>query len=392
MKQKFQIMHKNNNNSSLSVRISDLRDSYNKAWEVFFRNGNNGDMSIDDRLFAIYVLMFGEAPNKILSWDYPTYMKDRTLTDNPLGDKCIDGSEEQTEKWENVLFPNTVHQLERYFKANDIAYFCVRYEQSDICVTERKEFFYNFGNMEIMAPYRELPAEILDCIVFSEDTSTTFYYMAAGKDGYEVMDLQAEKMDIDIETNYNDDIPYNEIVSFLNNDQPGLVVMRGEPGTAKSSLIRHLITIIDKDFIYLDASCFDNMIDASLIKELLEYEGSILILEDCEEMLKNRTDGNTKLAALLNMSSGLLADSFKFKIICTFNAAIDNIDPALLRKGRMRINYEFKKLTAEKTAALARKLGKDIPDGEEKTCGDIYNYDEVVEFGSKKKKKIGFLG
>ena len=102
-------MYKTNSNSSLSVRVGDLRDSYNKAWNLFFRDGNNGDMSIDDRLFAIYVLMFGEAPNKILSWDYPTYMKDRLLKDNPFSDKCIDGSEKQTDKWENVLFPNTLH-------------------------------------------------------------------------------------------------------------------------------------------------------------------------------------------------------------------------------------------------------------------------------------------
>ena len=56
----------------------------------------------------------------------------------------------------------------------------------------------------------------------------------------------------------------------------------------------------------------------------------------------------------------MLADSFKFKILCTFNADVAKIDKALLRKGRLKIDYEFKELTPAKTAALASKLGKDI--------------------------------
>ena len=85
-----------------------------------------------------------------------------------------------------------------------------------------------------------------------------------------------------------------------------------------------------------------------------------------------------------------LGDGFKLHFICTINTTLDKLDDALLRKGRLRINYEFRPLTAEKTAALADKLGKDVPEGAELTLGDIFNYDEVVEFGKKKEKHMGF--
>jgi hypothetical protein len=89
------------------------------------------------------------------------------------------------------------------------------------------------------------------------------------------------------------------------------------------------------------------------------------------------------------LSDGILGDGFGLHFICTINTDMNKIDDAIQRKGRLRINYEFRALTKEKTKALAEKLGKEIPDGVELTLGDIFNYDDVVEFGKKKPKKIG---
>ena len=66
------------------------------------------------------------------------------------------------------------------------------------------------------------------------------------------------------------------------------------------------------------------------------------------------------------------------------------IDKALLRKGRLKVDYEFRELTPAKTAALASRLGKDIKPGESLTVGDIYNYGEIVEYSKTDKRGIGF--
>ena len=88
------------------------------------------------------------------------------------------------------------------------------------------------------------------------------------------------------------------------------------------------------------------------------------------------------------MSDGLLSDIFNIKFICTFNTAIDKIDKALLRKGRCKINYEFKELAAKKVEVLNKKHNLGIKNIQDMTLADIYNYTEDVT--EKKPKKIGF--
>ena len=93
----------------------------------------------------------------------------------------------------------------------------------------------------------------------------------------------------------------------------------------------------------------------------------------------------------MNLSDGILGDGLNIKFICTFNADINKLDEAILRKGRLKYKYEFKELTPEKTQELAKELGKSIPEGESLTVGDIYNWEEDnggVQLN--KNKHIGF--
>ena len=391
-------MNEKNNDTKLkltdfySEKCESLRHLLDKAWEKILSNGGGTDAGIDDVMTKVYFYMFGTMPHRIGAWHYPSYMKERIRT-SKFGDKCVDGSEKDNDKWEDIIIENTFINLMHYYECHNIAYFLWRYDNQPVLITEDKEIFFDFGNMYFFGQYDTLPEYVIDNIVFCDEGTSRYYYLAYGKNGYETIDLDIKEMDVDIEMNYNDDLPYDEIVDALESEEAGLIILRGEPGTAKSTLIRHLITSLDIDFVYLDHSCFDSMTDSSFIQTLADYENSVLILEDCEDMVKDRTaDGtNNKIAALLNLSSGLLADSFKFKIICTFNAPIAKVDKALLRKGRLKVDYEFKKLTPQKTAALAAKLGKEIKPGESMSVGDIYNNDVTVEFGVRKKDKVGFI-
>jgi SpoVK/Ycf46/Vps4 family AAA+-type ATPase len=246
----------------------------------------------------------------------------------------------------------------------------------------------------IIAPYEYAPDDIVDCFVFSDTGTHTFEYLVKGSNGrYTTIERRIAEEEVSIEDNYNDDIPYQEMCDFIEDmNKYGLAIFRGAPGTGKSSLLRHFIAKFpEREFLYLDPSAFDSIGDGEFINELSDHENAIIILEDCEVLLKKRIEGgDPKLTALLNLSDGILGDGFKLHFICTINTTLDKLDDALLRKGRLRINYEFRPLTAEKTAALAEKLGKDVPEGAELTLGDIFNYDEVVEFGKKKEKHMGF--
>ena len=97
------------------------------------------------------------------------------------------------------------------------------------------------------------------------------------------------------------------------------------------------------------------------------------------------------IANILNMSDGLLSDIFNIKFICTFNADINKVDPALLRKGRCYANYEFKELSEDKVRKLNEKYKLDLSEIKAMTLADIYNANTSDKYSENKThKKIGF--
>jgi hypothetical protein len=202
------------------------------------------------------------------------------------------------------------------------------------------------------------------------------------------------------EDNYNDDFPeflknFSKKISTENN---GLYLMYGETGTGKSSAIRHFIKQIDRSFVfippqmvnYLSTPEFVDLVTTSL-------KHCVLIIEDAEKALMKREsdDGfhNSELvSSLLNLTDGLYADISSTSIIATYNCDRNLIDPALLRKGRMKAEYKFNRLSVKKSQKLMDKLGHDVKVEEEMTLADIYNYEKQYtnEERNDKKKNIGF--
>lgn len=221
------------------------------------------------------------------------------------------------------------------------------------------------------------------------DRKVKFAYYVVYNDGrFDTMSLKVKNRECDIGLNYNDDIPDANILNYINSDHSGLLILHGEPGTGKTSYIRNLIYKSNKQFLFFDKSIFHHMAEAALIQMLLEHRNSVIVLEDCEDLLSDRKGIGSCLGVILNLTDGILGDSMNFKFICTFNADIVDIDPAIKRKGRMHLKYEFKKLCGKKAKALGKKLGVDVPEKDMPLC-DVYNY--LSDNGAEKKeKKVGF--
>lgn len=223
-----------------------------------------------------------------------------------------------------------------------------------------------------------------------------FYMVKKGDLGFDIDSFDIRKTEVILEENYNDELMnLNEkLVSFINsNDTNGMLLLHGIPGTGKTTYLRHLITVCNARFIYLPNNLFCHLSDPDFFTFILGYKNSVIILEDCEELLKPRDqNGNTVgISTLLNLSDGLLGDAMRLKIICTFNTEIRNIDQALLRKGRLAYKYEFSALSVTKTNKLLNKLNVDLQPKEGMILSEIYNYShdngKMEEAG---KYKIGF--
>lgn len=115
---------------------------------------------------------------------------------------------------------------------------------------------------------------------------------------------------------------------------------------------------------------------------LMQHPNSILIIEDAENIIRDRVQDNflpnQAVANLLNLSDGLLGDAMHQQIICTFNCDVKGIDPALLRDGRLVIEHKFDKLSAENARRLCTELG--VPGNGE----DIHESISLAEIYARK--------
>ena len=213
--------------------------------------------------------------------------------------------------------------------------------------------------------------------------------------GFEFKKFNIKKQDINIEENYNSDFSETDTVikGFLSNGKNnGLVILHGKYGTGKTSYIRNLMSTINKRFIFLPLNMMESISSPNFLPFISRYKNSVLVLEDCETLLKARRNGNTdnSLVNLLNLGDGLLSDALSIKLICTFNADLKEIDQAILRKGRLVARYEFKELEIDKANALSKKLGHEFKYKKPITLAEIYNNNSKDFSKLSNSKKIGF--
>ena len=208
-------------------------------------------------------------------------------------------------------------------------------------------------------------------------------------------DLYSPPMDLDL--NYGAEFLkiHNLIIDRLNkpNDK-GIILLHGDPGTGKTSYIKHLTSLImDKDILFIPPSMAEMLSEPTIIPFLMDHKNSILIIEDAERVIGDR-EGNGSPAGvsnILNLTDGILGDCLNIQVVATFNMKREKIDKALLRKGRLIAEHKFEKLSIEDTNKLLKNLNKEQISEEGMCLADIYNIDvEIAKSSSDKISKIGF--
>jgi hypothetical protein len=229
-----------------------------------------------------------------------------------------------------------------------------------------------------------------------EDNQTHIYLIQSGLGGLHTERVEISPPEIDVELHYNDDFPpvHDKLVTLLQTPKSkGLVLLHGEPGTGKTTYIKLLSSLVKKDMLILPPYMTNFLTAPEFIPFLLDHRESVLIIEDAERILQSREAGGdtNSVSNILNLTDGLLADCMHIQVIATFNANKSLLDKALLRRGRLMVDYAFGKLARDKANRLLEHLGSTHRTSEAMTLADIFNLEDQLVSGDRGEGgKVGF--
>lgn len=191
--------------------------------------------------------------------------------------------------------------------------------------------------------------------------------------------LDIPEVETDIRLNYGKEfLAVNDtIIESLNSKSSGLYLFYGEPGTGKSSYIKYLLSgVLKRKVVYVPINLINSLMSPDFLPLLLNNQNTILVIEDAEKALLSREDSpenSSLVSAVLNLTDSFISTTLNISIVATFNTARENLDKALLRKGRLQHSHEFKKLDTAEAQMLIDHLGFEHKATEPMTLADIYN-------------------
>lgn len=203
---------------------------------------------------------------------------------------------------------------------------------------------------------------------------------------------------INLDTMYADDFKsvHAHIKHSLINDNKGVVLLHGIAGSGKTNYIKWLTSQVpDKKFIFVPTNMIGYLTNPEFMSLLIDNKNSVLVLEDCENYIAERTVDNANtdvVSSILNIADGMLSDILECQFICTFNSDISKIDSALLRKGRLIAEYKFKELSVEKSNAFLTSMGSGTVVDKPHSLAELTNFDNVAyKEKEAEKPKFGFI-
>ncbi|HEX3953970.1 MAG TPA: AAA family ATPase [Stellaceae bacterium] len=163
--------------------------------------------------------------------------------------------------------------------------------------------------------------------------------------------------------------------SYLKASASVLFIM-GEPGTGKTSLLRHFIYEHQlKAVITYEEKLLNS--DEMFVNFLAMGDDAVMVIEDAESLVNARDagGGGSLMTRFLNVSDGLVHMASRKIIFTTNQNDFRGVDPALIRPGRCFGAIKARPLTYEEACLAARDAGVPPPEdnGTPIVLADLFN-------------------
>jgi hypothetical protein len=210
--------------------------------------------------------------------------------------------------------------------------------------------------------------EALPAIVKTPDVPW-FYMLRRDRDNFSIQKIVNKSPQLDEESLricYGPDA-LDWVGDFAGNTQAksgGITILDGPPGTGKSTLIAELMRRLYQTHVFyvLPVGQHESLSHPSMVQFWDQQNGAhpkevkVVVMEDAEKILfQRRSDNNESVSALLNIADGLMGQMLRVHVLCTLNHGMDQLDPAILRPGRLRSYRHVGYLSRENAGKLAAK-------------------------------------